>query len=34
MGNGLLTFIDKKTHYSDFFKDDEMIFYKDINDLS
>ena len=33
MGNGLLTFIDKKTHYSDFFKDDEMIFYKDINDL-
>ena len=33
MGNGLLTFIDKKTHYSDFFGNDEMIFYKDINDL-
>ncbi len=33
MGNGLLTFIDKKTHYSDFFKNDEMIFYNDINDL-
>ncbi len=33
MGNGLLTFIDKKTHYSDFFGDDEMIFYQDINDL-
>ena len=33
MGNGLLTFIDKKTHYNDFFKNDEMIFYNDINDL-
>ena len=33
MGNGLLTFIDKKTHYNDFFENDEMVFYKDINDL-
>ena len=34
MGNGLLTFIDKKTCYNDFFSKDEMIFYDDINDLS
>ena len=34
MGNGLLTFIDAKTYYSDFFENDEMIFYKDIFDLS
>ncbi len=34
MGNGLLTFIHKDTQYSDFFKNDEMIFYKNIEDLS
>ena len=34
MGNGLLTFIDKKTCYNDFFSKDEMIFYNDIDDLS
>tara|TARA_A100001011_G_scaffold93524_1_gene98470 strand:+ start:257 stop:2371 length:2115 start_codon:yes stop_codon:yes gene_type:complete len=34
MGNGLLTFIDKKTCYSDFFRKDEMIFYSDLDDLS
>ena len=34
MGNGLLTFIDKKTCYNDFFSKDEMIFYKDVDELS
>ena len=34
MGNGLLTFIDKKTHYDDFFTKDQAIFYDDIDDLS
>ena len=34
VGNGLLTFIDEKTFLSDFFSDQEIIFYKDINDLS
>ncbi len=34
MGNGLLTFIDEKVKMSDFFKNDEIIFYKEINDLS
>ena len=34
MGNGLLTFIDKKTQMSDFFKNNEIIFYDGINDLS
>ena len=33
MGNGLLTFIDKKTQLNDFFKNDELIFYNDLNDL-
>ena len=33
MGNGLLTFIDKKTQYDDFFNNNEMIFYNDIDDL-
>ena len=32
-GNGLLTFIDKKTKLDDFFNSREAIFYKDINDL-
>ncbi len=34
MGNGLLTFIDKKTQMDDFFKNNEIIFYNGINDLS
>ena len=34
MGNGLLTFIHEDTKYNDFFKNDEMIFYKNISDLS
>ncbi len=34
MGNGLLTFIDQKVHMSDFFKKDEIIFYKNISDLA
>ena len=34
IGNGLVTLIDEKTHYSDFFTKDEMIFYKNIDDLS
>ena len=33
MGNGLLTFIDKKTRYNDFFSKNEMIFYDDLDDL-
>ena len=34
MGNGLLTLIDEKVYMNDFFNKDEIIFYKDINDLS
>tara|TARA_Y100000590_G_scaffold274281_1_gene307977 strand:+ start:19919 stop:22054 length:2136 start_codon:yes stop_codon:yes gene_type:complete len=34
IGNGLLTFVDEGIQYRDFFDDDEMIFYKNINDLS
>ena len=34
MGNGLLTFVDKKTHLQDFFDDKEIIFYSTVNDLS
>ncbi len=34
IGNGLLTFIDYKKKFNHFFKDNEIIFYKDINDLS
>jgi spore maturation protein CgeB len=34
MGNGLLTFIDKKTYFNHFFSKNEMIFYNDIDDLS
>ena len=33
MGNGLLTFIDEKTFYTDFFNNNEIITYKNINDL-
>ena len=34
IGNGLVTLIDEKTLFRDFFNDDEMVFYKNINDLS
>ena len=34
MGNGLLTFVDKKTHFIDFLSDDKIIYYNDANDLS
>ncbi|MBD1135880.1 glycosyltransferase [Pelagibacterales bacterium SAG-MED47] len=34
MGNGLLTFIDRKTKFNDFFSDKEIIFYNNIDDLS
>ena len=34
VGNGLLTFIDKNTLLTDFFTNKEIVFYKNINDLS
>ena len=34
IGNGLVTLIDKKTEYGNFFNDNEMVFYSGINDLS
>ncbi len=34
VGNGLVTLIDEKTGYRDFFNDNEMVFYSNINDLS
>ena len=34
MGNGLLTFIDRKTEMGDFFNTNEIIFYDNISDLS
>ena len=34
MGNGLLTFIDKKTHLDDMFNKKEAIMYSNINDLT
>jgi len=34
LGNGLLTFVDKKTCFNDFLTKDQIIFYKDLNDLS
>ena len=34
LGNGLLTFIDKKTYFNDFLSNKEIIFYNNINDLS
>jgi len=34
IGNGLLTFIHKNTHYNNFFSDDEVIFYSNIHGLS
>ena len=34
VGNGLLTFIDIKTKLNKFFKNDEIVFYNSLNDLS
>ena len=34
VGNGLVCLIDEKTEYRDFFNDDEMVFYKNLSDLS
>ena len=34
IGNGLLTFIDRKTKLDKFFNNDEVIFYNNLNDLS
>ena len=34
IGNGLLTFIDKKTELNKFFKKNEVIFYNNVNDLA
>ena len=34
IGNGLLTFMDKRTNYDDFFTNKEMIFYNDLDDLT
>jgi glycosyltransferase involved in cell wall biosynthesis len=34
IGNGLVALIDEKTQYSNFFSKDEMVFYKDTDDLS
>jgi nucleoside-diphosphate-sugar epimerase len=33
MGNGLLTFIDKKTKLNEIINSNEAVFYKDVNDL-
>ena len=34
LGNGLLTFIDEKTKFNHFFDQNELVFYKNIDDLS
>ena len=34
MGNGLLTFVDKKVYMNRFFNKNEIIFYSDIDDLA
>ena len=34
IGNGLLTFIDRKTMFENFFSKDEIIFYDNLSDLS
>ncbi len=34
IGNGILTFVDINTKLNDFFNNDEVVFYKDIRDLS
>ncbi len=33
MGNGILTFIDERVKYQDFFNENQMLFYKNENDL-
>jgi len=33
IGNGLVTLIDEKTQYRDFFTDKEMVFYRNVDDL-
>ena len=33
MGNGILTFIDERVSYKDFFNENEMLFYRNENDL-
>ena len=33
MGNGILTFIDRKTQYENFFNKSEMCFYDNVTDL-
>ena len=34
IGNGLVCLIDEKTQYNNFFSSNEMVFYKNVNDLS
>ena len=34
LGNGLLTFVDEKTYFNDFFTKDQIVFYKNLEDLS
>ena len=34
VGNGLVCLIDEKTRYRNFFNDNEMVFYKNVDDLS
>ena len=34
LGTDLVTLIDEKTGYRDFFNNNEMVFYKNISDLS
>ena len=34
VGNGILTFVDEKTQLNKLFSNNEVVFYKDINDLS
>ena len=34
IGNGLVCLLDEATHYRDFFDDKEIVFYKNVNDLS
>ena len=34
VGNGLVCLIDEKTQYRDFFSDNEMVFYRNVSDLS
>ena len=34
VGNGLVCLIDEKTQYKNFFNENEMVFYKNVGDLS